>query len=141
MLLVLKSFCFAHVSRLENVCCCMINEVIIGENHWGSNPGAYLITNFLPSVSLPFPTLTLHHFSRLIPQQEYRVCVGKNQTFVFRQSISSLILIGNKKPMVVVAVNISYIAYQRLEIFKNPSYQLPNQFFVFPGKPCQKLRS
>ena len=59
------SFCFAQVSRLENVCCCMINEVIIGENHWGSNPGAYLITNFLPSVSLPFPTLTLHHFSRL----------------------------------------------------------------------------
>ena len=59
--------------RQRRLCSCsgvalsMINEVIIGENHWGSNPGAYLITNFLPSVSLPFPTLTLHHFSRLIP--------------------------------------------------------------------------
>ena len=42
----------------------MINEVIIGENHWGSNPGAYLITNFLPYVSLPFPTPTLHHFTQ-----------------------------------------------------------------------------
>ena len=31
------------------VCSCMINEVIIimGENHWGSDPGAHLITNFL----------------------------------------------------------------------------------------------
>ena len=42
--------------------CCVINEVIMGENHWGSNPGAHLITNFLPKVSLPFPTFTLHHF-------------------------------------------------------------------------------
>lgn len=40
----------------------MINEVIImGENHWGSNPGAHLITNFLLQVSLPFPTFALHH--------------------------------------------------------------------------------
>ena len=32
----------------------MINEVIIimGENHWGSDPGAHLITNFL-SEALP----------------------------------------------------------------------------------------
>ena len=57
--LVQAEFCCSAGGALS-----MINEVIIGENHWGSNPGAYLITNFLPYVSLPFPTPTLHHFTQ-----------------------------------------------------------------------------
>jgi hypothetical protein len=43
----------------------VINEVIImGENHWGSNPGAHLITNFLfeVSVALPVPTFASPSF-------------------------------------------------------------------------------
>ena len=58
------ALCFAQIVSKEKTQarCCVINEVIMGENHWGSNPGAHLITNFLPKVSLPFPTFTLHHF-------------------------------------------------------------------------------
>lgn len=51
----------------------MINEVIIimGENHWGSDPGAHLITNFLsqkPPSHFPPKSRELHH-----PQETWNV--------------------------------------------------------------------